>query len=198
MTSLFQFEDRVHRQSLPRAKSLPLLFHPRLCQVLEHIGFPAKPRTERRHDCGATLTIERWRARPRGFHLPPPGLDEDKPEYDSPRRDLSPIAKHAGGPPALVSLVSPRVSSPLPATPPVAPTLVPQASIPSTSQQTSSSLPTVQSDIAGPSTFHTSTTLHYPHFQGLPDSHGDGPHILNHYGFYRSFSGHASREDDPH
>ena len=31
MTSLFHFEDRVHRRSLPRTKSLPLLFPHLLC-----------------------------------------------------------------------------------------------------------------------------------------------------------------------
>ena len=91
-------------------------------------------------------------ARPRVFHLSPPGSDEDDPSDDSPRRDLSPIAEHAGGPPALVSPVSPPVSSAPPTTPPVAPTSVPQASIPYTSPQTSGSMPTIRSDIAGPST----------------------------------------------
>ena len=47
MTSLFHFEDRVHRRSLPRAESLPLLFPLLLCQVLKHIRFPAQPRIER-------------------------------------------------------------------------------------------------------------------------------------------------------
>ena len=41
MTSLFHFEDNVHRRSLLRAESTPLLFSRLLCQVLEHIGFPA-------------------------------------------------------------------------------------------------------------------------------------------------------------
>ena len=77
MTSLFHFEDKVHRRSLPRAESMPLLFPRLLCQILEHIGFPAEPRLERRQGCEATLTIDRWRARPRAFHLPPPGSDED-------------------------------------------------------------------------------------------------------------------------
>ena len=72
MTSLFHFEDRVHRRSLPRAESLPLLFPRFLCQVLEHIGFLTEPRLERRCGCEATLTIDRWRSRPRAFHLPPP------------------------------------------------------------------------------------------------------------------------------
>ena len=72
MTSLFHFEDRVHRRSLPCIKSLPLLFPRLLCQVLEHIGFPIEPRLECRRGCEATLTIDRWCARPRAFHLPPP------------------------------------------------------------------------------------------------------------------------------
>ena len=152
MTSLFHFEDRVHRLSLPRAESLPMLFPRLLCQVLEHIGFPAEPCLERRCVCETILTVERWRARPRPFHLPPPGSDEDEPDDDSPRRDLSPIVEHLGGRPAPVSLVSPPVSSAPPAPPPVAPASVPQAAMPSTSPQTSGSMPTVRSDMAGPST----------------------------------------------
>ena len=75
MTSLFHFEDRVHRRSLHRAESLPLLFPRILCEVLEHIGFLAEPQLERPCGCEATLTIDRWRARPRAFHLPPSGSD---------------------------------------------------------------------------------------------------------------------------
>ena len=152
MTSLFHFEDRVHRQSLTRAESLPMLFPRLLCQVLEHIGFPAEPRIERRRGGETVLTVELWRARPRAFHLPPPGSDEDEPDDDSPRRDLSLIAEHAGGGPAPVSSVSPPVPSAPLATPLVAPASVPQASMPSTSPQTSGSMPTVRSDTTGPST----------------------------------------------
>ena len=111
MTYLFHFEDRVHRRSLPRAESPPLLFPRRLCQVLEHIGFPTEPRLELCCSCEATLTIDRWRARPRAFHLPPPGSDKDEPDDDSPRGDLSPIAEHTGEPLAPASPVPPPVSS---------------------------------------------------------------------------------------
>ena len=55
MTSLFHFEDKVHRKSLPRAESTPFLFPRLLCQVLEHIGFPDEPRLERLRDCEAIL-----------------------------------------------------------------------------------------------------------------------------------------------
>ena len=152
MTSLFNFEDKVHRRSLPRAESLPILFPRLLCHVVEHIGFPAEPRIERCRSCEATLTIDQWRARPRAFHLPPPGSDEDEPVDDSPSGGLSPIAEHTREPPAPVSPVSPPVSSAPPATPQVAPASVPQAPMPSTSPQTSGPMPTVRSDIAGPST----------------------------------------------
>ena len=60
MTSLFHFEDRVHRRSLPRAESMPLLFPPLLCQVPEHIGFSVEPRLELPYGYEATLTIDRW------------------------------------------------------------------------------------------------------------------------------------------
>ena len=152
MTSLFHFEDWVHRRSLPLAESLPMLFPRLLCQVLEHIGFPAEPLIERRRGCKTILTVERWWARPRAFHLPPPGSNEDEPDDDSPRWDLSPVVEHDGGPPAPVSPISPPVSSAPPATHPVTQASVPQASMPSTSPQTSGSMPTVWFNMAGPST----------------------------------------------
>ena len=144
MTSLFHFEDRVHRRSLPLAESLPLLFPRLLCQVLEYIWFPAKPRLDRRRGCEATLTIDRWRAKPQAFHLPPPGLDEDEPADDSPRGDLSLIAEQTREPPAPASPVPPPVSS--------AQAFVPQAPMPSTPQETLGPMPTARSDIAGTST----------------------------------------------
>ena len=64
-----------------------MLFPHLLCQVLEHIGFPAESRIERRHGFETILTVERWWARPHAFHLPPSGSDEDEPDDDSPRRD---------------------------------------------------------------------------------------------------------------
>ena len=94
MTSLFHFKDNVHCRSLPRALSMPLLFPRLLYQIIEHIGFLTDPQVERRRGYEATLTIDRWRAMPRGFHLPPPGSDEDEPTDYSPRGDLSPIAEH--------------------------------------------------------------------------------------------------------
>ena len=147
MTSLFHFEDRVHRQSLPRAKSMPLLFPRLLYQVLEHIGFPAEPRLERRYSYEATLTIDWRKAMPRAFHLPPPSPAEDEPTADSPLGDLSPIAEHIEEPPAPAQSVPPSVP---PAPPTTAP--VPPAPMPSIPSKPSVPMPTTQTHIAGPST----------------------------------------------
>ena len=65
MTSLFHFEDKVHRRNLTRAESIPLIFSRLLCQVLEHMGFPVEPRLERCRDCEAILTIDKWQLLPR-------------------------------------------------------------------------------------------------------------------------------------
>ena len=71
MTFLFHFEDKVHRRNLTRAESILLMFSRLLCQVLEHMGFLAEPRLERRQDCETILTIDRWQLLPRAQYLPP-------------------------------------------------------------------------------------------------------------------------------
>ena len=187
MTSIFHFEDKVHHRSLPRAESMPLLFPRLLCQILEHIEFPAEPRLERPRGYEATLTIDRWQARPRAFHLPPPGSDEDELADVSPRGDLSPIVEHTREPPTPASPVPPPVSS--------APALVPQAPMPSTSTDFG---PHAHCSVrySGVEHLRTAPTVHYPLRQGLPGSHGDSLHILSHYSFICSFTGHTSRQDD--
>ena len=69
MTSLMHFEDKVHRKDLARAESLPLLMPRLLCQVLEHMGFPAEPRIEMRVRCPLVLSVERVMTMPVYFHL---------------------------------------------------------------------------------------------------------------------------------
>ena len=97
MTSLFHFKDKVHRKSLPRAESTPLLFPRILCQVLDHIGFPNEPRLERRRDCESILIVDRWQLMPRSFHLPPPSPTEDHPTTDIPVEEQPPPMEHSGG-----------------------------------------------------------------------------------------------------
>ena len=70
MASLFHFQDKVHRKSISRAESMPLLFSRLLCQMLEHMGFPDEPRLECRRDSEASLTVDRWRLMPCFVPLP--------------------------------------------------------------------------------------------------------------------------------
>ena len=64
MTSLFHFEDKVHRRNLIRVESTPLLFPRLLCQVLEHLGFPVEPRLEHRREYEAILNVDKWQLLP--------------------------------------------------------------------------------------------------------------------------------------
>ena len=87
MTSLFHFEDKVRRKSLPRAEYMHFLFPRLLCQVLEHIGFPGELRLERCHDYEAILTVDRWQLFPRSYHLPPQSPAKDQPAADIPTEE---------------------------------------------------------------------------------------------------------------
>ena len=69
MTALLHFEDKVHRKGLARAEGLPLLMPRLLSQVLEHLGFPEKPRIERRIRCPQVLSMERSLSMPISFLL---------------------------------------------------------------------------------------------------------------------------------
>ena len=69
MASLLQFEEKVHRKDLTREESLPLLMSRLLCQVLEHLRFPAEPKIERRVRCPLVLSVERVMTMPVSFHL---------------------------------------------------------------------------------------------------------------------------------
>ena len=129
MTSLFYFEDKVHRKSLIRVESTPLLFPILLCKVLEHIGFLAKPRLERRHDCKAILTVDRWRTRPHTFHLPPPEPAEDQPVANLPTEEQLPLVEHTEELQANASSIpTPATTTPFPTTSASSPPLEPPAS----------------------------------------------------------------------
>ena len=123
MTSLFHFEDKVHRRSLTRAESTPLLFPRLLCQVLEHIGFPVEPRLELRRYHEVILIVDQWRTRPHVFHLPHPELAEDQPVVDFPTEKQPPPAVHTKEPPVPASSVPTSLpTAPASSTPPVPPT----------------------------------------------------------------------------
>ena len=118
MTSLFHFEDEVHRKSLPRAESTPLLFPRLLCQVLEHIDFPDEPRLECRRDCEVIFTVDRCHLMPRSYHLQSLGLAEDQPATDIPTEEQPPPVEHIREPQAPAPSVP---APPPPASVPLAP-----------------------------------------------------------------------------
>ena len=76
MASLLQFEEKVHRKDLTRAESLPLLMPRLLCQVLEHLGFPAEPRIEMRVRCPLVVSVERVMTMSVSFHIRPQDQEE--------------------------------------------------------------------------------------------------------------------------
>ena len=97
MTSLFHFEDKVHRKGLQRAESIPLLFPRLLCQVLEHIGFPTEPWIERWQICDVVMTLDRARSVPRYFHLrPPDDVEDDLAEDLTPDEQPSQLCRLGG------------------------------------------------------------------------------------------------------
>ena len=91
MTSLLQFEEKVHRKDLTRAESIPLLMPRLLCYVLEQMGFPKEPRLEMRARCSHVVSVDRVMTMPVSFHIRPqdqeevPGLEaEDAHRDDQP------------------------------------------------------------------------------------------------------------------
>ena len=117
MTSLFHFKDMVHRRILIRVESTPLLFPRLLCQVLEHLGFPAKPRLEHRRDCEDVLTIDKWSRLPCAQHLPPQDEAEDI-VVDHPTENTE---EPQIAPPATLAVTAPFPTSPASLAPPVSP-----------------------------------------------------------------------------
>ena len=76
MTSLLQFEEKVHRKDLARAESIPLLMPRLLCYVLEQIGFPEEPRLEMRVRCLHIVSVDRVMTMPVSFHIRPQDQEE--------------------------------------------------------------------------------------------------------------------------
>ena len=111
---------------------MPLLFPRLLCQVLKHIGFSAEPKLERRRDCEAILTVDRWQIMLCSYHLPPPGPAEDQAAVDIPTEEQSPTAEHIGEPQASAPSIpaAPTTTAPVPPAP--LPSVSPRPSAPST------------------------------------------------------------------
>ena len=76
MTSLLQFEEKVHRKDLARIESIPLLMPRLLCYVLEQMGFPEEPRIEMRARCLHVVSMDRVMTMPVSFHIRPQDQEE--------------------------------------------------------------------------------------------------------------------------
>ena len=76
MTSLLQFEEKVHRKDLTRAESIPLLMPRLLCYVLEQMGFPEEPRLEMRARCSHVVSVDQVMTMPVSFHIRPQDQEE--------------------------------------------------------------------------------------------------------------------------
>ena len=76
MTSLLQFEEKVHRKDLTRVESIPLLMPRLLCYVLEQMGFPEEPRLEMRARCLHVVSVDRVMTMPVSFHIRPQDQEE--------------------------------------------------------------------------------------------------------------------------
>ena len=69
MTSLLQFEEKVHRRDLTRAESIPLLIPRLLSYVLEQMGFPEEPGIEMRDSCLQVVAVDRIMTMPVHFNI---------------------------------------------------------------------------------------------------------------------------------
>ena len=129
MTSLLNFEERVHRKDLARVETFPLLMPRLLSRVLEHLGCPEEPHIERWISCTQVLSTERFLYMSISIILQQPEEAADDVAEDPPR----------GEHPVLEMEVeverSPVPDSSSPAPPPTAPALTYTASPSYTVQQ---------------------------------------------------------------
>ena len=76
MTSLLQFEEKVHKKDLGRSESIPLLM-PRLhSYILEQMGFLEEPGIEMRDRCPHVVSVDRVMTMPVHFHIRPRDQEE--------------------------------------------------------------------------------------------------------------------------
>ena len=92
MTSLFHFEEKIHRKNLNRSETIPLLFPRMLSHVLEHLGFPTEPYREHRRVCEATFTVEKRQFMLEASLLTTYPPVEADPQIDPPQVQQPPVA----------------------------------------------------------------------------------------------------------
>ena len=114
MTALLHFEEKVHRKDLAQAEAIPLLMSRLLCKVLEHLGFPEKPRIEHRLSCPQILSRERTLSMPLSFLLHQQEEVEDDYVEDLPRGEQPVLVPDSSAPVPLESAPAPPKSAPAP------------------------------------------------------------------------------------
>nr|CAN62789.1 hypothetical protein VITISV_024903 [Vitis vinifera] len=84
MAVLLYFEEKVHKKKLQRAYCIPLLFPRLLCQILEHLGYPAEPQLEKKRICREPLTLDKWNNMT-AYKIDQPGQPQPAARRASPR-----------------------------------------------------------------------------------------------------------------
>ena len=121
LAGLLYFEEKVHRKKLQRADCIPLLFPRLLCQILEHMGYPAEPQLEKKRICREPFTLDKWNNMT--------AYKIDQPEQPQPAaRRASP--RHR---PEDITVATPAI--------PMSPPTTPAASQPSTSAEPRMAIP---------------------------------------------------------
>ena len=87
MTSLFHFNEKIHRKNLTKAEAIPLLFSRLLSQVLEHLGFLTEPHLEHRRVYETIFKVEKWQFVPGAPRLPLRDPAEDQPPPVAPAEE---------------------------------------------------------------------------------------------------------------
>ena len=121
MTSLLQFEEKVHRKDLTRAETIPLLMPRLLCYVLEQMGFPEEPKLEMRARCLHIVSVEWVMTMPVSFQIRPQDQEEvpdqeaedahrDDPPAPEPEVQMTPIPDRSPpSPPHTISVAADTV-----------------------------------------------------------------------------------------
>ncbi|KAL6310910.1 hypothetical protein AAG906_028044 [Vitis piasezkii] len=97
MAALLYFEEKVHRKKLLRADAIPLLFPRLLCQILEHLGYPAEPQHEQQPEEPVEIPADTQPPAPAATPQPPPVIPPTSaPSPSAEPRIAIPIIEYRG------------------------------------------------------------------------------------------------------
>ncbi|KAL6336585.1 hypothetical protein AAG906_025140 [Vitis piasezkii] len=141
MAALLYFKEKVHRKKLLRANAIPLLFPRLLCQILEHLGYPAEPQLERRRICREIFTLNGWASMTYG-------ADGSLGGPKHPDHPEEPVEIPVDTPPPAPAVAStepiPKVAPSAPQATPPTPPVIPPISEPSPSSEPRIAIPIIE------------------------------------------------------